>query len=309
MKIIVDKLRREFGQTIAVDDVSFQFESGQIFGFVGPNGAGKTTTMRIMATLDEPNAGDVRLDNLSVVEDPERARHLIGFVPDELRAYWDTTVNDYIDFFARSYGLKGAHREEAVNSVEEFTNVAGIADKQLRALSKGMKQRVSLARALVGDPEILILDEPAAGLDPRARIELRELLSLLANQGKAIFISSHILAELTEICHGAVIIEQGRILEAGETDEILAKRKQKLTYALRSMSNPDELMRDLLQMPHIDQPRQAGNEFLFEVEGSEENAFELLNILIQKNHRVIEFRQTKTNLEDIFMNITEGKVQ
>ena len=223
MKIIVDKLRREFGQTIAVDDVSFQFESGQIFGFVGPNGAGKTTTMRIMATLDEPNAGDVRLDNLSVVEDPERARHLIGFVPDELRAYWDTTVNDYIDFFARAYGLKGAHREEAVNSVEEFTNVAGIADKQLRALSKGMKQRVSLARALVGDPEILILDEPAAGLDPRARIELRELLLLLANQGKAIFISSHILAELTEICHGAVIIEQGRILEAGETDEILAK--------------------------------------------------------------------------------------
>ena len=309
MKIIVDKLRREFGQTIAVDDVSFQFESGQIFGFVGPNGAGKTTTMRIMATLDEPNAGDVRLDNLSVVEDPERARHLIGFVPDELRAYWDTTVNDYIDFFARAYGLKGARREEAVNSVEEFTNVAGIADKQLRALSKGMKQRVSLARALVGDPEILILDEPAAGLDPRARIELRELLSLLANQGKAIFISSHILAELTEICHGAVIIEQGRILEAGKTDEILAKRDQKLTYALRSMSNPDELMRDLLQMPHIDHPRQAGNEFLFEVEGSEENAFELLNLLIQKNHRVIEFRQTKTNLEDIFMNITEGKVQ
>jgi ABC-2 type transport system ATP-binding protein len=309
MKIIVDKLRREFGQTIAVDDVSFHFESGQIFGFVGPNGAGKTTTMRIMATLDEPNAGDVRLDNLSVVEDPERARHLIGFVPDELRAYWDTTVNDYIDFFARAYGLKGARREEAVNSVEEFTNVAGIADKQLRALSKGMKQRVSLARALVGDPEILILDEPAAGLDPRARIELRELLSLLANQGKAIFISSHILAELTEICHGAVIIEQGRILEAGKTDEILAKRKQKLTYALRSMSNPDELMRDLLQMPHIDHPRQAGNEFLFEVEGSEENAFELLNLLIQKNHRVIEFRQTKTNLEDIFMNITEGKVQ
>ncbi len=309
MKIIVDKLRREFGQTIAVDDVSFHFESGQIFGFVGPNGAGKTTTMRIMATLDEPNAGDVRLDNLSVVEDPERARHLIGFVPDELRAYWDTTVNDYIDFFARAYGLKGARREEAVNSVEEFTNVAGIADKQLRALSKGMKQRVSLARALVGDPEILILDEPAAGLDPRARIELRELLSLLANQGKAIFISSHILAELTEICHGAVIIEQGRILEAGKTDEILAKREQKLTYALRSMSNPDELMRDLLQMPHIDHPRQAGNEFLFEVEGSEENAFELLNLLIQKNHRVIEFRQTKTNLEDIFMNITEGKVQ
>lgn len=309
MKIIVENLRREFGQTIAVNDVSFQFESGQIFGFVGPNGAGKTTTMRIMATLDEPTSGDVRLDNLSVVEDPERARHLVGFVPDELRAYWDTTVDDYLDFFARAYGLKGEEREQAVNSVEEFTNVTGIANKQLRALSKGMKQRVSLARALVSDPEILILDEPAAGLDPRARIELRELLSLLADQGKAIFISSHILAELTEICHGAVIIEQGQILEAGQTEEIVSKREQKMTYALRSMSDSDHLMRDLLQMPHIDQPRQAGNEFLFEVGGAEENAFEILNLLIQKDHRIVEFRQTKTNLEDIFMDITEGKVQ
>ena len=159
MKIIVENLRREFGQTVAVNDVSFQFESGQIFGFVGPNGAGKTTSMRIMATLDEPTAGDVRLDNLSVVEDPERARHLIGFVPDELRAYWDTTVNDYIDFFARAYGLRGDAREQAVLSVEEFTNTAGIRDKQLRSLSKGMKQRVSLARALVSDPQFLILDE------------------------------------------------------------------------------------------------------------------------------------------------------
>ena len=309
MKIIVENLRREFGQTIAVNDVSFQFESGQIFGFVGPNGAGKTTTMRIMATLDEPTSGDVRLDNLSIVEDPERARHLVGFVPDELRAYWDTTVDDYIDFFARAYGLKGEEREQAVNSVEEFTNVTGIANKQLRALSKGMKQRVSLARALVSDPEILILDEPAAGLDPRARIELRELLSLLADQGKAIFISSHILAELTEICHGAVIIEQGQILEAGQTEEIVSKREQKMTYALRSMSDSDDLMRDLLQMPHINQPRQAGNEFLFEVGGAEENAFEILNLLIQKDHRIVEFRQTKTNLEDIFMDITEGKVQ
>lgn len=309
MKIIVENLRREFGQTVAVNDVSFQFESGQIFGFVGPNGAGKTTSMRIMATLDEPTGGDVRLDNLSVVEDPERARHLIGFVPDELRAYWDTTVNDYIDFFARAYGLRGDAREQAVLSVEEFTNTAGIRDKQLRSLSKGMKQRVSLARALVSDPQFLILDEPAAGLDPRARIELRELLVLLANQGKAIFISSHILAELTEICHGAVIIEQGRILDAGETGNLIERRREKLTYALRALSDPTALLRDLLEMPHVDQPRQAGHEIQFDVEGAEENAFEVLNLIIQRGHRIIEFRQTKANLEDIFMNITEGKVQ
>ena len=309
MKIIADKLRREFGKTVAVDSISFSFDSGQIYAFVGPNGAGKTTTMRIMASLDEPTDGDVRLDDLSVVEDPERARSLIGFVPDELRVYWDTTVHEYVDFFARAFGLKGSTRDDAVAGVEEFTGIAGIRDKQLRALSKGMKQRVSLARALVSDPQVLILDEPAAGLDPRARVELRELLVLLADQGKAIFISSHILTELTEICHGVVIIEQGRILETGEIDAVIQKQAPKRTYAIRVVEFQDRLVRDLMQFPYIDQPRPAGNEVHFEVEGTEDNAFEVLNLLVNHGYRVVEFRQTKANLEDIFMNVTEGHVQ
>ncbi len=309
MKIIADRLRREFGKTVAVDSISFSFDSGQIYAFVGPNGAGKTTTMRIMASLDEPTDGDVRLDDLSIVEDPERARSLIGFVPDELRVYWDTTVHEYVDFFARAFGLKGSTRDDAVTGVEEFTGIAGIRDKQLRALSKGMKQRVSLARALVSDPQVLILDEPAAGLDPRARVELRELLVLLADQGKAIFISSHILTELTEICHGVVIIEQGRILETGEIDAVIQKQAPKRTYAIRVVEFQDRLVRDLMQFPYIDQPRPAGNEVHFEVEGTEDNAFEVLNLLVNHGYRVVEFRQTKANLEDIFMNVTEGHVQ
>ena len=309
MKIAVDHLRREFGKTVAVDSISFSFDSGQIYAFVGPNGAGKTTTMRIMASLDEPTDGDVRLDDLSVVEDPERARSLIGFVPDELRVYWDTTVHEYVDFFARAYGLKGSTRDDAVAGVEEFTSIADIRGKQLRAPSKGMKQRVSLARALVSDPQVLILDEPAAGLDPRARVELRELLVLLADQGKAIFISSHILTELTEICHGVVIIEQGRILETGEIDAVIQKQAPKRTYAMRVVEFQDRLVRDLLQFPHIDRPRPAGNEVHFEVEGTEDNAFEVLNLLVNHGYRVVEFRQTKANLEDIFMNVTEGHVQ
>ena len=279
MKIAVDHLRREFGKTVAVDSISFSFDSGQIYAFVGPNGAGKTTTMRIMASLDEPTDGDVRLDDLSVVEDPERARNLIGFVPDELRVYWDTTVHEYVDFFARAYGLKGSTRDDAVAGVEEFTGIADIRGKQLRALSKGMKQRLSLARALVSDPQVLILDEPAAGLDPRARVELRELLVLLADQGKAIFISSHILTELTEICHGVVIIEQGRILESGEIDAVIQKQAPKRTYAMRVVEFQDRLVRDLMQFPYVDRPRSAGNEVHFEVEGTEDNAFEVLNLL------------------------------
>ena len=309
MKIAVDNLRREFGKTVAVDSISFSFDSGQIYAFVGPNGAGKTTTMRIMASLDEPTAGDVRLDDLSVVEDPERARSLIGFVPDELRVYWDTTVHEYVDFFARAYGLKGSTRDDAVAGVEEFTGIADIRGKQLRALSKGMKQRLSLARALVSDPQVLILDEPAAGLDPRARVELRELLVLLADQGKAIFISSHILTELTEICHGVVIIEQGRILEAGKIDEVMQKQAPKRTYAMRVVEFQDRLVRDLMQFPYDARPRPAGNEVHFEVEGTEDNAFEVLNLLVNHGYRVVEFRQTKANLEDIFMNVTEGKLQ
>jgi len=309
VKIIADRLRREFGKTVAVDSISFSFDSGQIYAFVGPNGAGKTTTMRIMASLDEPTDGDVRLDDLSIVEDPERARNLIGFVPDELRVYWDTTVHEYVDFFARAFDLKGRTRDDAVAGVEEFTGIADIRDKQLRALSKGMKQRVSLARALVSDPQVLILDEPAAGLDPRARVELRELLVLLADQGKAIFISSHILTELTEICHGVVIIEQGRILETGEIDAVIQKQAPKRTYAIRVVEFQDRLVRDLMQFPYIDQPRPAGNEVHFEVEGTEDNAFEVLNLLVNHGYRVVEFRQTKANLEDIFMNVTEGHVQ
>ena len=309
MMLEVRNLRREFGSTVAVDDVSFTLKPGRIFGFVGPNGAGKTTTMRIMATLDEPTTGDVLLDGNSIVENPEDARRHIGFVPDELRAYYDTTVHDYVDFFARAYDLSGTARDSAVAGVEEFTNIAGIRDKSLRSLSKGMKQRVSLARALVSDPRVLILDEPAAGLDPRARVELRELLVLLADQGKAIFISSHILTELTEICQGVVIIEQGQVLETGELDDVMEKRAPKRTYALRVVEFQDRLIRDLLQFPHVENPRFAGPEVHFEVDGLEENSFEVLNHLIGHGYRVVEFRQTKANLEDVFMNVTEGKVQ
>jgi len=309
MKIEVVNLKKHFGSTRAVDDVSFAFSSGQVVGFVGPNGAGKTTTMRILATLDEPTAGDALIDGVSVVEEPERARGLIGYVPDSLPAHRDISVHEYLDFFARAYGLKGAQREKVVSSVEEFTNLAGIRDKTLNALSKGMKQRVSLARALLHDPPTLIMDEPAAGLDPRARIELRELIRALSSQGKAVLISSHILTELAEVCDGAVIIEHGKILMAGRVGELLTDNASRRVALIRVLSDREELYRELLQTPGVEAARLNGDEVTAEVNGDDEALCALLATLVGRGHRVIEFRQQRANLEEIFMSVTKGVVQ
>ncbi len=310
MKVQVKNLRKEFGKTVAVDNISFAFDSGHIFGFVGPNGAGKTTTMRIISTIEEPTSGDVLLNGISVCEEPELARSAVGYVPDMLPAHADITVHEYLDFYARAYGLRGKKRTLAIEAIEEFTNVTGIRDKHLKALSKGMKQRVSLGRALVYDPDVLVLDEPAAGLDPRARVELRELLLLLAERKKAILISSHILTELTEICNGVVIIERGKILETGTIDEVLKKSAPRRTVAVRLLAGQNApLLRELLQTPHVENARDVANEIHFELSGDDATACDILDQLVAKKFRILEFRQTKVNLEDIFMNVTKGGVQ
>jgi ABC-2 type transport system ATP-binding protein len=313
MKVQVRNLRKEFGKTLAVDNISFSFDSGHVFGFVGPNGAGKTTTMRIISTLEEPTGGDVLLNGVSVREEPELARRVVGYVPDTLPAHGDITVHEYLDFYGRAYGLKGGKRTQAIAEVEEFTNVTGILDKHLKALSKGMKQRVSLGRALVHSPEVLVLDEPAAGLDPRARVELRELLLLLAEQKKAILISSHILTELTEICNGVVIIERGKILETGTIDEVLKKNVPRHTIAVRLLEQHHHenplLLKELLQIPYVKDARDVGTEIHFEVEGEKSCVPEILAQIVGKGFKVVEFRQTKADLEDIFMTVTRGGVQ
>jgi ABC-2 type transport system ATP-binding protein len=313
MKVQVKNLRKEFGKTVAVDNISFSFDAGQIFGFVGPNGAGKTTTMRIISTIEEPTAGDVLLNGISVCEEPELARRAVGYVPDTLPAHADITIHEYLDFFARAYGLRGEKRTKAVEAIEEFTNVAGIREKHLKALSKGMKQRVSLGRALIYDPDVLVLDEPAAGLDPRARVELRELLTLLCERKKAILISSHILTELTEICNGVVIIERGRLLETGTIDEVLKKSTPRRTMIIRllpgSQAQSPQLIRELLQTPFVENARETVGEIQFELTGDESATCDILEQLIAKKFKIIEFRQTKANLEDIFMKVTKGGVQ
>jgi ABC-2 type transport system ATP-binding protein len=308
MKVEIVNLRKHFGATRAVNDVSFAFSTGQIVGFVGPNGAGKTTTMRILATLDEPTAGDALIDGVSVVEEPERARRLVGYVPDSLPTHRDMSVREYLDFFARAYGLKGERREKVVESVEEFTGLSVIRDKMLVALSKGMKQRVSLARALLHDPAVLVMDEPAAGLDPRARIELRELLRVLSSQGKAILISSHILTELSEICHAAVIIERGKVLMAREISDLLTNSARR-TVLIRLKDGRERLYRELLETPRVERVNFAGEEVAAEINGDDEVCCDLLAGLVGRGYRVIEFKQQRANLEEVFMSVTKGAVQ
>lgn len=305
----VQCLRRSFGRTVAVNDVSFALSAGHVFGFVGPNGAGKTTTMRIMATLDEPDAGDVLVDGVSVVDYPEDARRRIGYMPDSLPAHVDITTHEYLDFFGRAFGLRGPALARALDTVEDFTGLGELRQKTLAALSKGMKQRVSLARALIHDPAVLILDEPAAGLDPRARIELRELVHALAANGKTLLISSHILSELAELCNGVIIIERGRILQNGTLDDIAARNASPTRcVALRTLDGEDASRLALLESPGVRNVRRAGTEWLVEFDGGDAEAATLLAHLLGRGLRVCAFQPRQASLEDIFMTVTRGDV-
>jgi ABC-2 type transport system ATP-binding protein len=325
----VKRLSRHFGNLKAVDDVSFTVDEGTILGFIGPNGAGKSTTMRILATLDVPTTGDVLLGGKSAVDHPDKARPMIGYMPDRYGTYDDMTVLEFLDFFARAYRLRGKERESRVGSVMEFTGLVPLKDKLTSELSKGMKQRVALGRTLLHDPKLLILDEPADGLDPRARIELRELLKVLASQGKAVLISSHILTELSEICDSCAIIEQGRLLATGPVHEILARHagttasselvmrvwkgsegidaalarahRLLLEQALVAAVNVDgQSVRVRIELPQGTAPS-AG--------WVEEASARLLKALIAADVPVSSFQARELDLEDAFMTVTRGKVQ
>jgi ABC-2 type transport system ATP-binding protein len=211
---------RHFPNVQAVNDISFTIDSGQVVGFIGANGAGKTTTMRMMATLDVPTSGSISIGGYDVVQHPEQVRRLVGWMPDAFGTYPHMTVFEYLDFFARAYGLTGARRRERVAEVMDFADLTPLADRMMNALSKGMGQRLCFGRMLLPDPEFLIMDEPAAGLDPKARIEFKNLVRLLAQRGKTVFISSHILSELGEMCDTLLFIDAGKLVYQGSADDL-----------------------------------------------------------------------------------------
>ena len=301
MKVELLHLTRVFQRGFkAVDDLSFSFTSGEVVGFVGPNGAGKTTTMRMLATLDVPDSGDILIDGKSILDDPSLAHRAVGFMPDDLPNRSDTTVDEYLDFFGRAYGLRGKELADAINGVEDFTGLVSFRDKTLRELSKGMKQRVSLARALVHDPQVIVMDEPANGLDPRARIELRELVRALAERGKAILISSHILSELEEMCTTSVIIERGRRLSTDFKDETAWIR-------LKFNSEGGEaILAKLLEMPSVKEAELSGAGFRVRIDAGDDAAESLAKELFSKGLVPIHFASEAGRLEDVFMHVTKG---
>jgi ABC-2 type transport system ATP-binding protein len=314
--IQLDNLTRKFGDTCAVDEVSFHVREGEVFGFIGPNGAGKTTSMRILATLDTPTSGEAWVDGFSVVDDPDRVRRRLGWMPDGFGTYPSVNCEEYLDFFARSYGLRGKERRRSLINVMGFTQLDQLANKPVTGLSKGMKQRLCLGRALIHNPSVLILDEPAAGLDPRARIELREMIGELAKEGKSILVSSHILTELAEMCDRVGIIEHGRLLAVGTVEEILDQHNQRASQQVEQIKIAITVISDLSQAVAWLEARDGvevllSNQKTIQIATVPNLEFQadLLAAMVQAGIRVASFEGKQKSLEDVFLSVTRGRVQ
>lgn len=314
--IQLDQVTRRFGDTLAVDNVSFHVRAGEVFGFIGPNGAGKTTSMRILSTLDSPTSGAAWVDGFSVVDDPDHVRKRLGWMPDGFGTYPNVNCEEYLDFFARSYGLRGNDRRRALVNVMGFTQLDQLAHKPVAGLSKGMKQRLCLGRALVHNPKVLILDEPAAGLDPRARIELREMIGELAGEGRAILVSSHILTELAEMCDRVGIIEHGQLLAVGSVEEILDQHLEgdsageaRSEIALSVLSDVETALQWLERLDDVHVLGSYQNTIQVSCRADLNAQADLLTAMIQNQIRVLSFVGKQKSLEDVFLSVTQGRVQ
>ena len=308
----VKNLVKSFPGVTAVNNLSFQISQGSICGFVGPNGAGKTTTMRIISTLEMPDKGNIWIHDTSVYEDPYGVRKIIGFMPDHLGVYPDMTVEEYLQFYARVYCIDPALRDKRIAEIMDFTELNKLSEKLVDALSKGMRQRLNLGRALINDPKLMIMDEPAGGLDPRARVELRYMIKQLAEMGKTVFISSHILSELSEICDHMLIIEKGQMVTHGNIQEIRQRLKtsNEIQITLNDKEQVPELEKTLLELEEI---RNIfileNNDIRFEIAGEEKEIPRIISFLLEKGYSIIQFKSTEKTMEDLFIELTQGEVQ
>lgn len=301
-------LTKKYGSFYALQDLNLTVEDGTVFGFVGANGAGKSTTFSILSTLLQPSAGDAFINGLSVTKNAHEVRKQIGYMPDFFGVYDQLKADEYLDFYGASYGLKPKERELLIPKLLELVNLESKRYEYVDLLSRGMKQRLCLARALIHDPNILILDEPASGLDPRARVEMRDILRELKAMGKTILISSHILPELAEMCDSIGVIDSGKLIAQGSVQEIQAKLQSEKVICVK-VAGPLQLVipffeNDSFVSKIVEKPDKQTIEFLYR--GNEQEQIELLRKAMMQQLPILSFKEDETDLEDVFMAITKG---
>jgi ABC-2 type transport system ATP-binding protein len=304
---IID-LTKRYGKFTALDSLNLQIEKGTVFGFVGQNGAGKSTTFSILATLLAPTSGTAYVNGYNVQNETKMVRRQIGYMPDFFGVYDQLKADEYLDFYGASYGIPANERQKLIPQLLDLVNLSHKRDAYVDLLSRGMKQRLCLARSLIHDPEVLILDEPASGLDPRARVEMREILKELKEMGKTILISSHILPELSEICDEIGIIDQGKLVAEGSVAEIQAKLKGETMIIVKVIDGIDQAVAFFEDDPQVSRlTRQDEDESLqFVYKGTKEEQNQLLKDAILKGLSIISYSEAETDLEDVFMEITRG---
>jgi len=313
--IEITNLVKSYGKLTAVDGLSLNVEPGAIFGFVGPNGAGKTTTMRILTTLMSPTSGEARVAGYSVTKDARGVRRVIGYMPDFFGVYDDMTVWEYLDFFGACYEIRETQRASVNGDLLELVDLGHRRDDRVEALSRGMKQRLALARTLAHDPQVLILDEPASGLDPRARVEIRELLVELARMGKTIFFSTHILADVAEICTDVGIIEAGKLVAVGKLEEMQRRLMPHRRIHVTLTGMLDEARAILLDTQGVtavevetELEPPGRSQIIVEYNGGDAEVTGILAKLVKANIPLLHFNEDVRDVEEVFMRATKGIV-
>src|SRR6266436_577496 len=302
-------LTRNYGATIALSALNLTVNRGDLFGFIGSNGAGKTTTLRILATFLAPSGGTAQVLGHDVVRDADAVRHVIGYMPDFFGVYKDMEVTEYLDFFGACYKIASAQREKTVNDVLELVGLSEKKGALIGALSRGMQQRLGLARVLIHDPQLLLLDEPASGLDPRARIEMMAILQELQRLGKTIIISSHILSELQTLCNRVAIIEKGKLIYSGPVQGVRDQMATGLVVWVKVSSDSNQAIELLKTHAEIAEVTTVDGEIKITLANHEIDHSIVADVLVRGGAKLIELREDEIGLEEVFMRVTRGETQ
>lgn len=303
------QLTKRYGHLIAVNEINLSLKEGDVFGFIGPNGSGKTTTMRMIATLLTPDYGEAYVCGKSIYNDPREIRRLVGYMPDFFGVYDDMTVIEYLEFFAAAYRINGPGRRKVCEDKLELVDMAFKRDAMVNQLSRGQTQRIGLARTLLHEPQVLLLDEPASGLDPRARIEIRNLLKKLGELKKTVIVSSHILPELADVCTRVGMIEKGNLIVDGYVDEVMRKARQQIMLQIRVKENMEKAAALLQQHELVAKVDIVKGTIDTTLKADTFDYSSIPTVMIQEGFQLTLFREEEVNLETAFMSLTKGLVQ